>query len=347
MSKWKYMERIDLGYTIEGKRIQKRVYGNSKAELERNKAALYKEYEDIRNPSDMTFREYADRWRATYKANQAINTARSYNYLFSKLGKLEHIKLKDVERMDVQELINSVWNTPSIAERLLWLVKAILQSAVDDGYIARNPAHGISKPKKPPKTAKLIIDDKILTAIKKADLNENERLCVNILYLFGLRPGEMLALMPSDFKDGFLIVSKSLTWDGQMPMLKETKTGNVRRIPIPGGFKAPSGRLYLFTGKRGGLMYRSEWQQMWVVIKRKINAAAGGNNKVNALGDFSAYTFRRNYATDLYYSGVSLKKAAQLMGHTDTTMILRIYAQLDDSREDVESFNSERSRNVI
>lgn len=347
MSKWRYTERIDLGYTIEGKRIQKRVYGNSKAELERNKAALYKEYEDIRNPSDMTFREYADRWRATYKANQSINTARIYDYLFKRLDKIGSIRLKDVERMDVQELINSVWNTPSAAERLLWLVKAVLQSAVDDGYIARNPAHGISKPKKPPGTAKLIIDDKILAAIRKADLSENERLCVNILYLFGLRPGEMLALMPSDFKDGYLTISKSLTWDKQLPVLKDTKTGNIRRIPIPEGFKAPSGRLYLFEGKRGGPMYHAEWQQMWVVIKRKINAAAGGNSKVNALGEFSAYTFRRNYATDLYYSGVSLKKAAQLMGHSDTTMILRIYAQLDDTREDVDSFNSGRSRNVI
>ena len=87
-------------------------------------------------------------------------------------------------------------------------------------------------------------------------------------------------------------------------------------------------------------MYRSEWQQMWIVIRRKINAAAGGTKDIDALGkDFSAYTFRRNFATDLYYSGISMKKAAQLMGHTDTKMIMEVYAQLDDEREDLSALN--------
>ena len=346
MSKWKYVERIDLGYTMEGKRIQKRVYGNSKAELERNKQALYREYEGIRSPSECTFAEYAKRWRELYKRNMSIATDTYYDYLFRQFGRLGEIKLKDVERADVQECINGHWDTPSIADRLLWLVKTVLQSAVDDGYIVRNPAHDISRPKKPSKTARMIIDDNLLAAIKKAELSDSERLCVNILYLFGLRPGEMLALMSKDFKNGYLTVSRALTWDKQEPVLKETKTGNVRQIPVPAGFKVPK-RMYLFEGKRGGLMYRSEWQQMWIVIRRKINAAAGGTKDIDALGkDFSAYTFRRNFATDLYYSGISLKKAAQLMGHADTTMLLKIYAQLDEARETTEKITA-RAENVI
>lgn len=45
------------------------------------------------------------------------------------------------------------------------------------------------------------------------------------------------------------------------------------------------------------------------------------------------YTFRHNYATMLYYSGISLKKAAKLMGHSDINMIMKIYAHLDEERE--------------
>lgn len=344
MSKWKYVERVDLGYTLEGKRIQKRVYGNSKAELERNKAALYRE--NIRNPSNMTFIEYAKKWRETYRPNQPPATGKFYDNLYKHLEKMGNIKLKDVERIDVQELINGVWDKPSVAERLLWLVKKVLQSAVNDGYIQRNVAYDISKPKKPPKTAKLIIGDKLLAGIKRADLDEIERLYVNVLYLFGLRPGEALALTPSDFKDGMVTISKSLTWNGQEPVLKETKTGSTRQIPIPQGFRPPKGRLYLFESKCGGPMRRSEWQRLWERIKRKVNIAMGGNAHINMLEGFSSYTFRRNFATDLYYSGISLKKAAQLMGHADTTMLLKVYAQLDEERETTEKLDA-RARKVI
>ena len=35
----------------------------------------------------------------------------------------------------------------------------------------------------------------------------------------------------------------------------------------------------------------------------------------------------------LYYSGISLKKAAQLMGHSNTKMIMEVYSHLDDEKE--------------
>ena len=47
----------------------------------------------------------------------------------------------------------------------------------------------------------------------------------------------------------------------------------------------------------------------------------------------TAHIFRHNYATLLYYSNVSLKKAAKLMGHNGVEMIMRIYAHLDEERE--------------
>lgn len=56
------------------------------------------------------------------------------------------------------------------------------------------------------------------------------------------------------------------------------------------------------------------------------------------------YTFRHNYATMLYYSGVSLKMAARLMGHSDINIIMKIYAHLDEQRENAaEKLNIEIS----
>ena len=45
------------------------------------------------------------------------------------------------------------------------------------------------------------------------------------------------------------------------------------------------------------------------------------------------YIFRHNYATTLYYSDVSIKQAAKLMGYSNVNTILKIYAHLDSENE--------------
>lgn len=37
----------------------------------------------------------------------------------------------------------------------------------------------------------------------------------------------------------------------------------------------------------------------------------------------------------LYYSGISQKKAVELMGHSDLKMIMEVYAHLDEQKEAV------------
>lgn len=38
----------------------------------------------------------------------------------------------------------------------------------------------------------------------------------------------------------------------------------------------------------------------------------------------------------LYYSGISQKKAVELMGHSDIKMIMEVYAHLDEEKESVQ-----------
>jgi integrase len=59
------------------------------------------------------------------------------------------------------------------------------------------------------------------------------------------------------------------------------------------------------------------------------------NGIIKAMGaeDLTAHIFRHNYATMLYYSNVSIKMAAKLMGHNSINMIMEIYAHLDEMQE--------------
>ena len=48
---------------------------------------------------------------------------------------------------------------------------------------------------------------------------------------------------------------------------------------------------------------------------------------------FSYYQLRHSYCTMLYYAGVIIKKAQELMGHSSADMVYDIYTHLDEERE--------------
>ena len=74
-------------------------------------------------------------------------------------------------------------------------------------------------------------------------------------------------------------------------------------------------------------MSKTSYNKFWRRIRAALVPLAPSADTL------TAYTFRHNYATMLYYSDIKPKMAAKLMGHKDTTMILRIYAHLDEERE--------------
>ena len=54
----------------------------------------------------------------------------------------------------------------------------------------------------------------------------------------------------------------------------------------------------------------------------------------------TAHMFRHNYETLLHYSDISPKKAAQLLGDSSIEMVIRIYAHLDEQKENaIEKIN--------
>lgn len=80
-------------------------------------------------------------------------------------------------------------------------------------------------------------------------------------------------------------------------------------------------------------MNKGKYSRFCRDIFAKINEALGGNEKMDLLNGMTMYTFRHNRATELYYlAGVSTKKKAEYMGHSEI-MFLRTYSHLDESKE--------------
>ena len=330
----KYTKNITVGYDADGKRIRKRFYADTKADLEKKIRAFWIEKEKVKNPSAVTLKSYADTWLETYKAGKSPGTYSFYKIIVKKLNYFGSKELRHVTRSDCQGLINKNWEHPHSAKQIRLVLNQVFNCAIDDGIISVNPARNLELPKIQPSERKSLSESE-LEAVRKAVLPDNEKLFVQLLLVFGLRPGEALALQRRNFNFGSmeLTIDHSVAHGDNNPVYKETKTGTTRVIPIPEQLRKPlkaylrkHKTLFLFCMEDGSMLSKSALATM----RRHIQAATGVDD---------LYTFRHHRATELYYlyqkGVISTKKAAYLMGHSEE-IFLKIYSHIDDQKEQTE-----------
>lgn len=355
----RYATTVMVGYKPDGR--PDNVFLSAKTERELKNKVIdlkmkMKTGEAVKD-SDTLLRDYADSWINTYKASASINTKAMYKNAVEKHIKPElgFIPLNKIVRSDVQKLINDNQEHPRTCEIIKMTLVQILNSAMDDKLLHENVAKKVALPKRH-KSEKRALTDIEKEAIKKADFTQIERAIVMLLFCFGLRRGEVLALTKSDInlKKRILIVNKTVVFDANTPVIKtgaKSEAGN-REIPIPESalgflrdFLKPVDTFYLFPGKNTETLSKTQYVKMWDRIIRKMNDAVTTEKEkmigAEPIQGLTAHIFRHNYCTMLYYSGISQKKAVELMGHSDLKMIMEVYAHLDEEKEAVqEKINS-------
>lgn len=340
---YKFHKQISLGVQSNGKILRKHVYANSQRELNDKILKLKIEYDKYKDPTELTFKQYADKWNAAYNCNKSVRTQEYYNSGIALLESLHHRRLRSITKTDMQTIVNRFVDRPRTCQKVVQVASAIFASAIVDGKIVFNPALKLTYDKyKAPE--KRVLTDAEIKAIKEADLDERERMVVDLFFYFGLRPEELRALMPTDFnlETNELTISRAVTFDGNSPLLKSTKNKKVRTIPIPDAllpelksYLKNNMSFYLFPMKDGSPMSKTSWLKFSKKVFRKINAALGGDENTDKLNSMTFYTFRHTVGTRLYYmSGISTKYKAYLMGHTEQ-VFLSTYSHLDSEKEDV------------
>lgn len=345
MKQYKYSKQVHLGYDANGKQIRKRFYADTKADLNKQIRHYKDKLEKITNPSDVTFGEYSAAWLETKKPTIKIRTFQFYELSVNHCAELNEYNINKITKTLCQKIVNKYWNKPHAAKSVADMLKKIFSSAVDDGIIYVNPAAKLDRPKlNKPKWH--LLTDQELEAVDKADLNENDRLFVTILRVFGLRPGEALALSPRDFdfKQKVLHITKALELPKSGPSrIKETKTEMNRDIPIPDYLISSLSEqiqgkpaFYLFLNANGCLHTTTSYKRLSKRIWKAVNVALGGDEYHDLTKGLRLYDFRHRRATDLYYlcqhGLISTKKAAELMGHSEV-MFLQRYSHLDEAQE--------------
>jgi len=340
----KYCKKLTVGRDADGNRIQKRFYGNTKAELERAIFEYRKGAEQITDHSNPSFGDYADKWLNINAEVYAESTYRVYSVLLqSKFEDVRPLAFKQVQLSDLQKVISANSDHPRECQVLRKILNNIYVMAVHDGLIARNPCEGLKLPAYSPSEKRPLTDSE-RRAVFSANFCDYDRLLVLILYNFGLRPGEALALTQKDFEWGLmrLKVSKSL-YNGTV---KSTKTNKIRYVPIPGniipelqGLLAKRKGFYVFEP----LPSKNSYDAIRRRILRAINGQMGGKGALK-LTDMTLYTFRHDYASRLYFYGIrssklSYKMAAAIMGHSEEIFIQTYSHLMEDVSEVSEVFS--------
>lgn len=365
--------KLQTGYDENGKRIRLSITAGSSAKLEEQvmelKLKLKKLQKDMPDcngvdykrmlldntvvkSSEMTLEKYALDWFLATKSKKDINTQAMYRNIINAhiIPNLGFINVNLLKHSDVQRLITDTFDKSRTCQQILMTMKQIIKSLRRDDLISPNAYDNLTgdydmpKYNSAPKRPLTKLEKKALLI---SDFSQKQKAFVLILFYFGIRREEALGLIKSDFDFASMVlkIDRAVVFDGNNPVLKSTKSfAGKRSIPIPADvypflkdYVTGCSSVYIFTKKDGGLVTKSSYDKMWASIIKKMNLAvmteAQAKLRQFPIAGLTAHIFRHNYCTMLYYSGISILKAVELMGHSDKKMIMDIYAHLDEEKE--------------
>ena len=365
--------RLVKKITINGK--TKYIYASSKNELE-------KKYIELKHLSlngftieneKITLKQWSERWFDVNISQKEFNTRRNIksileNHIYPQLG---NVKLKDLKVINIKELQKNMISNglTSTCNRTISTIKRILNDAVENDIIQKNVAFNVKSIKyiKTEKKPLSFYEDKLL--LKVASIHKYG-LFFLILRYFGIRTEEIIPLEINDFdfKNKILKIDKAVYFEKGKPHIKSTKNKRIRQIPIYDIVYNPllnyinickeNNQTLLFTKQTDNKMLTAS-SVRWILKsfltainkehekiqkEKNINFKLSNDTKIY----FTDHILRHSFCTMLYYSGIKIKKAQQLMGHSSADMVYNIYTHLDEEREnDIELVNDYINKKLL
>ncbi|HVM09914.1 MAG TPA: tyrosine-type recombinase/integrase [Acidimicrobiales bacterium] len=282
------------------------------------------------------YRQWAQRqpWRDSSRASIESNFT---NHVLPTFGKRP---LGSIRRGDVEAWAAQLPLAGTTARLAVQYLGAMLESAVDDGLIAKNPCRGAKRPRVDSEPVVPYTADELDRLWEHA--HDWFRIALVLGTMAGLRLGEVAGLTVDrlDLPRRTLKVDRQLvTPTAGTPSFGPPKTSaNYRTVPLADvAVENIAGNLEQFgTGREGVVFHENgEWvrRQQFGHLWRKLRVAAG----LPLEAKFHAT--RHTYASTLLSGGVGVPAAAEYLGHTPS-VLLKTYAHLMPADHD-------RARSVV
>jgi len=340
--------QVDLGRDPKsGKRIRKTIYGKTKRETRKKMLKIIHKF----NKDQITFEKislinWMYKWLDTYKKpNIRPRTYQSYESIIRvHISEIGDCEVKKIKPITIQRFINS--KADNLSKRrikyILTVLKAGLEQAVINNLITKNPAKHIEIPntqKSKKVTRPFTIEE------QKLFVNQAKNAYYGNLFIFaletGLRRGELLALKWSDvnkednsieIKRGIVEVKK----DGKYTLIEQPpKTeSSKRQIPLSKTAKSIIKKqrikqleLKVKLGsefKDNNLIFSTSTG--YYIYPRNILRAFYRVLKKAGIEKCGMHTLRHTFATRLIEQNANPKMVQALLGHSDITMTMNVYA---------------------
>lgn len=103
------------------------------------------------------FKDYKWEWFKTKEPLISAKSAQSYKSILNNhFVELDYKKIADIKKTDIQRLINTLIDKPNTENKIYMTLNQILENAVDNNIINKNPCRRIVKPKMETKKQKAI-----------------------------------------------------------------------------------------------------------------------------------------------------------------------------------------------
>lgn len=357
MAKKRKDGRYKVSFTVEGKKYY--VYGQTVAECRQKEtekraqiaAGLYESGKNI------TVDKYFDRWIEAKEGSVTEATLRIDKMLYKGLKDIPidsastafgSLKLRNVEVQNIRDLQNALRkkeSTRTTNDRIN-LLKSIFKTAVEERIITWNPAAPVKPLKRTEEQARnnihrALTKKETAAFLKKA---EEENSAYYNLYVFllntGLRLGEAGALTIFDVSSKTVRIERTITrtLSGGYEIGQDTKTAAGKRtVPLSEAAldawqrqKAINAMLY-GTNNAGKPVFRSTRGAL--IVASSVDSDIKSICSKAGIERFTAHAFRDTFATRCVESGMEVKSLQEILGHTDVSMTLGLYAHGSEDRK--------------
>lgn len=276
--------------------------------------------------------EWAANWLEMVRPSLKPKTAAGYESLLRSriLPALGGLRLAEIAPSDVQAFVNSMDGLSASRVRQAHVVLSqVLEAAVRDGRIARNPARGARLPRLERREAPFL-DPTVVRGIAEA-APEPYGLMVLVMGICGLRFGEAAALRRRsvDPLGRRLHVGESLAEVGGRVVFGPTKTHAARRVPLTASLAMALERhldervpadpeALVFPSPQGHPLRYSNFKRRvwWPALE------AAGVPRVGV------HVLRHSAAAAMIRAGASPKTVQQVLGHASAGFTLTVYGHL-------------------